>query len=786
MSSQAGATNNVSNSPTPAGLDSTRIATNEQGVVLRYFAGIGRFALTWLGPAYNQKAKPVKSAGGKASSSASSSHKYYADCAGVVSVGLADSITEVWMQDDLVWSGSVVRAAGSDSAQITVENKGTLTIYWGTETQPIDPILAAYGHPAYRGQCYIVFNQLYFGQDTLTAPNVEVVITRTPQNTGLQTAAVLNDDVIVAHSMIELLVDQRFGLAWTAADTLDLPTWDASAAQTRAEGMAISPMLDTDQDARSLLVQFCEYIDGYLTAEPTNSGKLALRLARAFTGDATTLPLLGEYELLDVPNPTSQNWRDTYNEFTVKYNDQLSDFQDNSTLVIDAGNRRVVGEPLPTTLDRSFITKVALAIQSGVYAARLQSVPWVVAKDIHVRKEAAAGIEPGDFVRLTYADYQETLIMRVMSRKVEADRSQEVQFELRADGYFNEVLAYTPDVPPAPDRPVINPQPPAFQRLLELPYGLVPASTDHNKPQLTALIARASALDVRYRVYTSEDDTTYDEDSHSRLFCIYGTLDAAVPLTNTLDDGTDGIVIHFPGPDGGPDLETTGEAGRLKMRMLAFIEDEIIAYRDVQIISANSARLVGLRRGCYDTLMAAHVVGTPVAIIPRRDLHVWTDSTYEESASVYIKVATATARSTLDLGDVASTDVTLVNRTGRPLPPLNLRIDGDGLAPTFTAGQDVNITWDPASWLRHSFFASWDDAYVDDKLLHKVKIAGPDGTTVRVEKIPAETNGYTYAAADLAADMGTASPASISVRVFALRRGERSIAIATLTATLAP
>ncbi len=775
-----------SDTPKTAGLDSSRISTNEQGVVLRYFAGIGRFALTWLGPAYNQIAKPVKSAaGGKADTGAASSHKYYADCAGVLCVGLVDSVREIWMSNEKVWTGPLVRTPGTDSAQITVDKKGTLTIYWGTETQPIDPILAPHDHPAYRGQCYGVFNQLYFGQDTTTAPNVEFVIARSPQNTGLATAAVLNDDVITPHAMIELLTEHRFGLGWTAADTLDLVTWDAAASQSFAEGMAISPVLDRDQDARSLMVQFCDYIDGYLTAEPTKGGRLALNLARPFNGDPAALPLLGEYELLDVPNPASQNWRETKNEFLVKYNDQSSDFQDNSTMVIDQANRRVVGEPLPTTLDRPWITKTALAIQSGIYAARLQSVPWVVAKDIHIRKEAAFGIEPGSFVRLTYADYLETIIMRVMSRKVEADRSQEVQFELRADGYFNEIVVYTPDLPPAPDRPVIVPLAPSFQRILELPYGLVPARDDHTKPQLVALVARASGLDVRYRVFTSEDNTTYDQEFRSRTFCTYGTLDAAVPLTNTLDDGA-GILIHFPGPDGGLDLETTGEAGRLKMRMLAFIEDEIIAYRDVQIVSANQARLVGLRRGCYDTLIATHAVGAPVAIIPRRDLHIWTDATYETGADIFLKVATATAQATLDLGDVAATEMILTNRTALPLPPINLRINGDGLAPRFTGGSDVHISWDAASWQRHSFFASWDDAYLDDKLLHKLKIAGPDGTTVRTVKLAAGVYSYTYAAADIVADLGPAPPASLTAKVFSLRRGMRSQLTVQLTATHAP
>lgn len=411
----------------------------------------------------------------------------------------------------------------------------------------------------------------------------------------------------------------------------------------------------------------------------------------------------------------------------------------------------------------------------GAYTARLQSVPWIIAKDIHVRKEAAVAIEPGDFVRLTYQDYQDTIIMRVMSRKVEADRSQEVQFELRADGYYNEVLAYDPDVPPAPDVELIEPAAPAFQRILEVPAGLVSVRHDQNRPQFTALVARGSALDVQYFVYSSDDGTDYEETLNSRFFCVYATLGAPLAATRTLDDGTDGVLLNFPATDGVLDLLTTSEAGRLKSRLLVFIEDEILSYRDVVIISSNQARLVGLRRGCYDSLAAAHTSGIDVAIIRRRDLHIWTDSTYDKGQNVHLKVATATVKAMMDLAEVADTVVTVANRTTRPLPPMNLRINGVGVAPIYTGGGDVLIEWDAASWRRHEFWASWDEGYSDPKLFHRLRILASDGTVNRKVNIAPGLSSYTYAAADLLADFGGSVPSSWTVQVFARRRGARSL-----------
>jgi hypothetical protein len=50
----------------------------------------------------------------------------------------------------------------------------------------VDPILATgtVDHPAYRGQAYLVFDQLFFGQNRTNAPHIEVVAARWPNRRG--------------------------------------------------------------------------------------------------------------------------------------------------------------------------------------------------------------------------------------------------------------------------------------------------------------------------------------------------------------------------------------------------------------------------------------------------------------------------------------------------------------------------------------------------------------------------------------------------------------------------
>ena len=759
------------------GLDTSKIPTNEQGVVLRYFAGIALFSCTWLGPAYNQKTKAVSSGGSKGGGGGTQ-HKYYADCAGLLCLGPVDELLAVYMSQDEVWSGSIVRdGTNIDSASITIENKGVMTIYWGTETQPIDSLLGAQNHPAYRGQCYVVFQQLYFGEDTTTAPDVQFLVRRTPAGLGLSTEGNYDSDVHPPHAMLELLSNQRYGLGWDAAAQLDLDAWDAAAAQLRTEQVAISPTVDREQDARTLLTQFCEYFDGYLVADPAHGGRLALHLARPFAGDSTTLPLLGEYGLLEPPEPSSQSWRDTANEIFVKFTDRDNSFTTNSETFIELANRRVAnGEPLPLSLDRPWFTRDYQAAKAAAYAARLRGVPWLTAK-IQIRKEAAAGLLPGAFVRLTYADYDTTIIVRILSRKVAEDRSQAVEFEVRADGYYNEIVPYVADRPPVGDVPGISPQVALFSQVFELPFGLARSSTDRTLPQLAGLVARAGGLEVKWLLYGSDDaGVNYDEVAHSRRFALSGTLAADYPATETLDDGSGGLLIDLVGPDGPADLAATNERGRLRLRLLVFAGSEIMAYREAVLISTTRVRLLGLRRGCYDTEAAAHLAGDPVAIIARRDLRDFTDPVFAAGDAIDFKVATATAAATLDLALPPAQSLTLLNRTARPLPPLNVRVNGQtGPASTYSTGSDILIEWDIANWRRHAFWDSWDSAFADDQLKHKIRVRAAAGSPVlRRIKVAPGLAVATYANADLLADFG-AEPASFYLEIFARRRGQLSL-----------
>ena len=298
-----------------AGLDASKIPTNEQGVALTYFAGVARLAPTWLGPAYNQVSKKINSGSSKMGGSGDDSgYEYYGDCAGVFCLGAVDAITEIWYSSRKIWEGNtqrVVNGVATDFATIPTK-RGVVTLFWGTETQTFNATQPPFNWPgawpSYRGQCWAVFKQLSFGESADSAPQIEFTFLRYPNTANLATPANINNDANPIHPQIELLTNPRFGAGWDVS-TLDLVSANAVANQLMYETLGVSPVITREQDARTTINNFADYHNGYLIPDPTNGGKLTWGLRRPFTGDPTALPVLGEYDLIERPNLLPQSWR---------------------------------------------------------------------------------------------------------------------------------------------------------------------------------------------------------------------------------------------------------------------------------------------------------------------------------------------------------------------------------------------------------------------------------------------------------------------------------------------
>jgi len=125
-----------------ANISNDQINSNQQAVPVKYLAGRAYVAGDYISPAYNPKAVPIKTQTGKGETS-TTGYKYFCDFALMFCTGgrrPVDAIYKVIVDSDIRWTGNVVRGV-ADYETIAVQDLGTLNIYWGTETQPIDATL---------------------------------------------------------------------------------------------------------------------------------------------------------------------------------------------------------------------------------------------------------------------------------------------------------------------------------------------------------------------------------------------------------------------------------------------------------------------------------------------------------------------------------------------------------------------------------------------------------------------------------------------------------------------
>jgi hypothetical protein len=167
---------------------------------------------------------------------------------------------------------------------------------------------------------------------------------------------------------------------------------------------------------------------------------------------------------------------------------------------------------------------------------------------------------------------------------------------------------------------------------------------------------------------------------------------AEYPANTLLVDDTLGIEIQFDSLDNELDEVSFTEAQ--ENRLLAFVGGEIMSVWNAQLIAAGRYRLWTIRAR-YDTKRQTHAEGAQAWVGFREDLAMRPDNM--SPPEKVFKLQPFFLQSELDLADVDPVYLTLGKRAYRPLAPLNLRVAGDGVNPTYGAGDDIVIDWDKAA-----------------------------------------------------------------------------------------
>jgi len=294
-------------------------------------------------------------------------------------------------------------AKPSGEGTVQVSNRGTITLLNARTPADVSAVMNAgltgYDvHPTYKGLCVVYLSNFHFGTQRTTAPNMELVIRRRPNQNIVEgdLAALQSGQANVIAAAAEILTsDLCLGLS---ADKLDRNSFADAAALIRAIPgyAALSLKIDAQTTARALFSDLAEQADAWLRWN-AESGWIQ---AGAFThGTApATYHALTIADLTARPEFDAEGWDGMKTGLSVSYTDRQRAFKGTSVTVSDIRARQVLGEPRIQNISRDSICRTGQARAHGREALRVIGRPQLTAT-LQVRRERARDIRVGDWVR---------------------------------------------------------------------------------------------------------------------------------------------------------------------------------------------------------------------------------------------------------------------------------------------------------------------------------------------------------------------------------------------------
>jgi hypothetical protein len=415
--------------------------------------------------------------------------EYHGSLAGVVCNGPVDVLNEIIVDGETVWSGPLNRGSATNYSTISVDSRRVIRFYWGTETQSVDPLLNpgsnnhAHEHPAYKEVCYIVLVDFFFGRERTSAPNIEVVVSRKPQQSVFSnSAAELHDgQASPVASLADFLTHPRYGLGLAVA-SLDLGSWFATADQLFLNNQHlntyISALINQQMPARQAVVEMALNADLWLRFNPDTEIIETGAWPHDATFDVSGLPLLTADELTERPKFEGGGWGDSETGWAITFTDRDRGFKETTEKHDDLRAWRIVGDHRRATLKRPWIMRRDQAFFHVTEYGKAKGQP-VIEGELTVRRVKAIGIRPGDLIRVDIdpepAGTQAQQVFRVIERTI--PQTGPVRLHIAAEMGVSPVV-YTPpaDLPDSPQQS----EPPAitYQRIFELPAPLASAGIE--------------------------------------------------------------------------------------------------------------------------------------------------------------------------------------------------------------------------------------------------------------------------------------------------------------------
>lgn len=653
------------------------------------------------------------SSGGKSGSAASESKNVYGSGAVAFCWGPLDWLRAVIHNGNYLWQGDL--SLTSDVHDLTgsiidpsyIAAGGFLKLYRGTETQPASTIQP--NAPRDKGTVKLEFAHLLFGQDTGTAPNLQLIGGRVPRVPGTVVAAEHNvaddDQVNPIAAWAEVLLDER-GAGFDPA-RLDLPSWLAAGewAYNHRADVFCSPLLAEQSALREIARRLLDPFNGF--CRWTTDGKLAC-VVYEWGVDPGGLPILDARHWNKRPKLPLGDWNDVPTELLVKFTDRDYEFQDNTVLVPNARAAQIRQVDDQRKLDRPDYTRINQAQRNAVeWNRRLGTAPSRAT--ISVTAPFIADKNVGDKIKID-TDPEPGgagLAQHVRIERIEQDASDDAQIEVMTDNLVP-ATAYSPDWTPA--TPVEETCPP-LEHFLGVP---LPPNVFGWPPSVALLATRPTRKVIGFEAYFGASHAgSFAALGQQAGFSVRASLHADVTSGATTLAFTETDTVN--GPDASlaaatPGGNTAEAENNVLLALLATLDGNgrialgadgdplmefvsIVQRATAGGLSADTFNYTVLRARLGTKAQAWTAAATAVWIVPHVNLTAWRHTLLSSMLGgvAYFRLVAFTAGATDETTPIPELSVNMLPATA---PMYGGTIDGttgpdDGVAPNPVSGVTV-------------------------------------------------------------------------------------------------
>jgi hypothetical protein len=439
------------------------------------------------------------------------------------------------------------------------------------------------------------------------------------------------------------------------------------------------------------------------------------------------------------------------------------------------GNFQITGEPLTERLDRMWCTRTAVADKIAAVAGRVAGIPRQAGR-MTVRKSSLGTLLPGQRFLFTWPPLGITnLVCRVTALTVNSPAEPSAQLSWEVDRGELNTDDYLPEIDPPPDVPVFDPALNDFEQILEAPAGLPPDEFPGDR--LIVLAARGNLITTGFNIWHRRPSTTFVYEDAAQSFAVHGELDEEYTADTTVIDESVGLLLTLDSAD--LEFDNRELADALTNDVLLFVGNEILAPFNAELVTGNQWRIYAIRAR-YDTEKLTHANGSGVWIMDRLP-GVYHPAHPEEAEQTY-KLQPYSINRDVEIGDVTPVSVTTNHRGRRPLRPLNLAEGGHLFAPTFSTGEDLELTWQQTMEVRPNLWSLWGGGITANLPKTVLEFRDTSDDLKRTVTLDPGVEAYTYDNAELVADFG--GEETVVVRAYQQRDSFRSLLYSEITIEL--